>query len=209
MQVHELQPGKGARSRRKKCIGRGGKRGTYSGRGQKGQRARAGHRIRPAERDLIMRFPKLRGVKNRRRAPRAFVVNVGDLERLFPDTNLVTPRAFLKIRAIKRMGEPVKILGGGEVKRAFTVENVSLSASAREKLEKAGGAVKLPVLSSLRSRRLLRRSRPAVASSDASPKAKSETLPKSAPPVGGRRTPGLRSRFGGVGKEGKKRIGMT
>lgn len=141
MQIHELQPGKGALSRRKKRIGRGGKRGTYSGRGQKGQRARAGHRIRPAERDLIMRFPKLRGVKNRRRAPRAFVVNVGDLERLFPNTDLVTPETFFKMQAIKRRGEPVKILGEGEVKRAFTIQNISLSASAREKLEKAGGTV--------------------------------------------------------------------
>lgn len=63
MQLHELQslhPNK-----KEKRVGRGGKRGTYSGRGVKGQSSRAGHRIRPAERDLIQRMPKLRGFANK------------------------------------------------------------------------------------------------------------------------------------------------
>jgi large subunit ribosomal protein L15 len=63
MQLHELAPTH--RSKDKKRIGRGGKRGTFCGRGSKGQKSRAGHRIRPAERDLILRLPKLRG-KNAR-----------------------------------------------------------------------------------------------------------------------------------------------
>ncbi|OIO49751.1 MAG: hypothetical protein AUJ39_00315 [Parcubacteria group bacterium CG1_02_42_13] len=69
MQLHELAPihiNKG-----KKRIGRGGKRGTYSGRGTKGQKARAGHRIRPAERDLIQRLPKLRGFNNKPKAKKS------------------------------------------------------------------------------------------------------------------------------------------
>jgi len=63
MQLHDLKPLHPNKS--SKRVGRGGKRGTTSGRGTKGQRARAGHRIRPAERDLIQRLPKLRGFANK------------------------------------------------------------------------------------------------------------------------------------------------
>lgn len=66
MQLHTLKPLHSGRS--KKRIGRGGKRGTYSGRGQKGQKSRAGRKIRPAMRDLIQRIPKLRGAGNRRKS---------------------------------------------------------------------------------------------------------------------------------------------
>lgn len=62
MQLHQIQPTHQNKS--KKRVGRGGKRGTYSGRGMKGQKSRAGHKIRPAIRDLMQRTPKLRGVKN-------------------------------------------------------------------------------------------------------------------------------------------------
>jgi len=65
MQLHQLQPAN--KNQKKKRIGRGGKRGTYSGRGVKGQKSRAGRHIRPAERDLIQRLPKLRGQKNKPR----------------------------------------------------------------------------------------------------------------------------------------------
>lgn len=59
MQLHQVQPTH--KNKSKKRIGRGGKRGTYSGRGMKGQKSRAGRKIRPAVRDLIQRTPKLRG----------------------------------------------------------------------------------------------------------------------------------------------------
>lgn len=62
MRLHEVQPTTVNKS--KKRIGRGGKRGTYSGRGMKGQKSRAGRKIRPAIRDLMQRTPKLRGAKN-------------------------------------------------------------------------------------------------------------------------------------------------
>lgn len=61
MQLHELKP-KHKRKKRKR-VGRGGKRGTYSGRGIKGQKARAGRRLKPVIRELIKRYPKLRGYK--------------------------------------------------------------------------------------------------------------------------------------------------
>lgn len=63
MQLHELQPK--TKIKKQPKVGRGGKRGTYSGRGQKGQKSRAGHKIKPAINDLIGRLPKLRGYKNR------------------------------------------------------------------------------------------------------------------------------------------------
>ena len=62
MQLHTLQPTH--KSQSKKRIGRGGKRGTYSGRGVKGQGARAGNKIRPGSRDLMQQTPKLRGSRN-------------------------------------------------------------------------------------------------------------------------------------------------
>lgn len=63
MQLHELQPLHA--NKEEKRIGRGGKRGTTSGRGTKGQMSRAGRRVRPAQRDLIQRLPKLRGFANK------------------------------------------------------------------------------------------------------------------------------------------------
>lgn len=63
MNLHQIAPAN--KSKSKKRIGRGGKRGTYSGRGVKGQKARAGRKIRPATRDLIQQIPKLRGSKNK------------------------------------------------------------------------------------------------------------------------------------------------
>jgi large subunit ribosomal protein L15 len=65
MQLHQIKPAHEANNKDKKRIGRGGKRGTYSGHGMKGQKSRAGHRIRPAERDLIQHLPKLRGSGNK------------------------------------------------------------------------------------------------------------------------------------------------
>jgi len=142
MQIHELKPKKSALARKKKRIGRGGKRGTYSGKGQKGQRSRAGHRIRPAERDLIMLFPKLRGVKNRRKSPRAVVVNIGDLERIFPKNETITPKDFVAAGMIKTEKTPVKILGEGDIKKALNIQGIALSATARKKIKKEGGSAK-------------------------------------------------------------------
>jgi large subunit ribosomal protein L15 len=61
MQLHELKPIH--KSKKRKRVGRGGKRGTFAGRGQKGQRSRAGRKMKPVVRELIKRYPKLRGYK--------------------------------------------------------------------------------------------------------------------------------------------------
>ena len=138
MQLHQLKPLH--RRKKTKRIGRGGKRGTYSGRGQKGQKSRAGHRIRPAERDLFSKIPKLRGVKNKPAQPKPVVINVGDLERVASGTSL-NKKILLEKKIIKKLSRKVKLLGDGEVKKPFVVEDILVSKKAREKLEKAGGKV--------------------------------------------------------------------
>ncbi|HXF43886.1 MAG TPA: 50S ribosomal protein L15 [Candidatus Paceibacterota bacterium] len=138
MQFHNL---KNPYARNKKRVGRGGKRGTTSGRGQKGQKARAGRRIRPAERDLLMRLPKLRGVKNKPRRRPARVLNVGDMVHL-AEGGTLDRETLLKKGFIKKKWERVKILAGGEIKSPIAVSGLEVSASAKTKIEKAGGSVK-------------------------------------------------------------------
>lgn len=128
MQLHNLQ---NINKKKIKRVGRGGKRGTYSGRGMKGQKSRAGRRIRPAERDLMIRTPKLRGYRNRPIEQKTPVINVGDLEKKVTG-DLINPKV---------LGQ-VKILGDGEVKKAFTVEGLKISKTAKAKIKKAGGKVK-------------------------------------------------------------------
>lgn len=130
MQLHLLQrqhPLKDKKTR----VGRGGKRGTTSGHGQKGQKSRSGRRIRPAERELLQRLPKLRGYKNRFRGEKMEVLNVGDLEK-YSQNGVVNE---------KILGKRVKILGDGEIKNSVTVERLPVSKSAKEKIEKAGGKI--------------------------------------------------------------------
>ncbi len=123
MLLHEI---KTARTHLSSRVGRGGKRGTTSGRGQKGQKAHAGRRIHPAQRDLIQRLPKLRGYKNKPKSKKLPVINLYDLERLE-----TIPRG-------------VKILGNGVIRKAIVLPaKTALSKTARAKIEKAGGTVRL------------------------------------------------------------------
>ncbi|MCX6788577.1 MAG: 50S ribosomal protein L15 [bacterium] len=140
MQLNELKP-KNAIRKSQKRVGRGGKRGTTSGHGQKGQKSRAGHRIRPAERDLLMRIPKLRGVKNKPKREVALIFNVGELTKVFPD-GIVSKSIIAEKGLTKGTHIRVKILSGGEIKKPITIDGVEISAGAKAKIEKAGGTVK-------------------------------------------------------------------
>lgn len=137
MQLHTLQPNHPLR--RKKRIARGGKRGTYSGRGIKGQKSRAGRRIRPAERDLLIRLPKLRGFKNASRALEPHVINVGDLDAL--DLSEITVEILKERGLLRRRIKRVKILGDGAVSKPLHLKGISVSKSAKMKIKKAGGSV--------------------------------------------------------------------
>lgn len=146
MQIHEIR--RATPNKKAKLVGRGGKRGKTAGKGGKGQTARAGHRVRPAMRDIIKKLPKLRGHgKNRAksvfyRGPEA-VVNVGTLS-LFQAGEVVTPTALVAKGLIAESfgkNPKVKILGNGDLSVNLSIERCDVSETAREKIIKAGGSI--------------------------------------------------------------------
>lgn len=143
MQLHQLKPKH--KLKKKKRIGRGGKRGTYSGKGIKGQKSRAGRKLVPVIRGMIKKYPKLRGYKFRKRPKSLAVVNIGVLDKNFKDSEVVTPKILLEkelIRRIKGRVPKVKILGGGELTKKLVIENCEVSKTAKEAIKKAGGSIK-------------------------------------------------------------------
>ncbi len=144
MQIHQLKPKH--KLKRKKRVGRGGKRGTYSGRGVKGQKSRAGRKFQPIIRELIKRYPKLRGYKHKSKSKKLAIVNIGILEKRIESKEIITPESLIKkgiIRKIKGRVPRVKILGKGKLTKALTVENCDVSKAAQEAIKKAGGTVKM------------------------------------------------------------------
>jgi large subunit ribosomal protein L15 len=148
MQLHELKP----TQKRKvaKRIGLGGKRGKTSGKGGKGQTARAGNSTRPEMREIIKKLPKLRGHgKNRAKTVNneivsAIVVNVKVLETAFENGAAVNPTTLVAMGIIstrRKKAPQVKILGTGELTKKLTVTGCTVSKSAQEKIKKAGGTV--------------------------------------------------------------------
>ena len=146
MQIHEIK--REHPLKKKKTVGRGGSRGKTSGRGGKGQTARAGNKRRPAMRDIIKKLPKLRGHgKNRSesvfyRGPEA-VVNVGLLS-IFKAGDIVSPITLQAHKLINVRFDKmprVKILGTGELTISLKVEECEVSVTAKEKIEKAGGTI--------------------------------------------------------------------
>lgn len=141
LKLNELRPTPGARSERKR-VGRGTGSGVgkTSGRGHKGQKARAGGGVRPGfeggQMPLQRRTPK-RGFKNRFRTEYA-VVNIEALNGFAAGTT-VTPEMLIEARLVRKLGAGVKILAGGEIDRALTVQAHQFSQAAREKIEAAGG----------------------------------------------------------------------
>lgn len=148
MQLHELKPSTPRKDAKR--IGRGGKRGKTSGRGMKGQLARAGNSSRPEMRDIIKKLPKLRGHGVNRAATvnaervRPVVVNLSVLEARLENGAAVNPKALVAagiINAVRKKAPQVKILANGEVTKKFTVTDCTVSTAARTKIEAAGGSV--------------------------------------------------------------------
>ncbi|MGM0482319.1 MAG: 50S ribosomal protein L15 [Patescibacteria group bacterium] len=133
---------------RSRQIGRGGKRGKTSGRGHKGQKARAGRKIRPEVRDFIKSLPKLRGhSQDAVKRKKYWIVNVSALEERFSDGDDVHPDSLFDKGLIEKKIKPsskkgVKVLGHGELSKKLVVSGCELSSSAKEKIEKTGGKVK-------------------------------------------------------------------
>jgi large subunit ribosomal protein L15 len=140
MKLHDLTPAKGSK-KDKKRVGRGpgSGLGKTAGRGHKGQRSRSGYSRRPGfeggQMPLVRRLPK-RGFTNIFRKEFA-VVNLADLAELEGE---ITPELLAETGRVRR-GRMVKVLGDGEITRALTVKAHAFSASAREKIEAAGGTV--------------------------------------------------------------------
>ncbi len=145
MQIHDIQPKtKRAKSRQ---VGRGGKRGKTSGRGTKGQNARAGRKIRPEIRDMIKRLPKLRGrgVNSFKSfAIKPIAINLTALA-VFNDGEKVTPSTIMNkgiLAAYKGRVQAIKILGTGEISKKINVSDCEVSESAKAKILAAGGSIK-------------------------------------------------------------------
>ena len=143
MQIHQLRPKH--KNKGKKRVGRGGKKGTYSGKGIKGQKSRAGRKMVPIIRELIKRYPKLRGSRAFVLDNYSAVLNLKTLEKISKDKEIISPENLIKkgiIRMIKGKTPDVKLLGQGKLTKQLIVENCKVSKTAKEAIEKAGGTIK-------------------------------------------------------------------
>jgi large subunit ribosomal protein L15 len=144
MKLNEIRPAEGA-THSKKRVGRGvgSGHGVYSGRGLKGQKARAGGsrpaRFEGGQLSLALRLPHKRGFVNIFKVEYT-PVNLASLER-FPDGAEVTPDVLVDAGIIKSSKEPVKVLGDGELSHALIVSAHKFSVSAKTKIETAGGTI--------------------------------------------------------------------
>ena len=145
MRLNDLAPEKGQR-KKKKRVGRGVASGTgkTAGRGNKGQNARSGGGVRPGyeggQMPIHRRLPK-RGFKNPFKKIFA-IVNVQDLNRFEADS-VIDEVAFIKSGLVKGDRDGIKILGNGDVEVPVTVRINKISASARQKIEAAGGKIEV------------------------------------------------------------------
>jgi large subunit ribosomal protein L15 len=153
LSLSNLQPAQERKDRKRIGRGLGSGKGRYSGRGIKGQKSRAGsHKMRPGfeggQMPVHMRTAKERGSTSKDAMPigpfRTYSqpVNVASLERFDAGTE-VTPELLKEVGLIRSIKKDVKILGNGDLKTKLTVVAHSVSATAREKIEGAGGAVTL------------------------------------------------------------------
>ena len=143
MQLHELK--RKHKNRTKKRVGRGGKHGSYSGKGIKGQKSRAGRKMEPIIRSLIKRYPKLKGYRSFRFDKDFAVVNLEVLEKNTKDGEIINPENLIKkgiVSKIKGSTPKVKILGTGKITKKLVVENCKTSKSALDAIVNAGGSVK-------------------------------------------------------------------
>jgi len=144
MQIHDLK--RRTKNKKRMLVGRGGKKGKTSGRGTKGQNARAGRKKRPELRDIIKKYPKLRGYAFKSHTDKPAIVKIADLELTFKSGDKVNPTVLVEkglVALVSGRIPKVKILSNGETTKSFTVEMCTVSAGAKVKLEKAGGKIVL------------------------------------------------------------------
>ena len=146
MNLHNYSPNPGAKKRVKRLgCGESSGLGKTSGKGHKGQKARSGSGTRVGfeggQMPLHRRLPK-RGFNNFDFRDVFGAVNVGDLDGRFEAGALINEESLRESGLLNGRCDKVKLLGDGEVEKSFTIEVDKVSASAREKIEKAGGSIK-------------------------------------------------------------------
>jgi large subunit ribosomal protein L15 len=144
MQIHTLKLKK---RKKKKSVGRGGKKGTYSGRGNKGQKARSGVSIDPlfegGRSSLVDRMKKIRGFKSIK--AKALTLDIVKLGNKFKDNDLVNRETLIKKGFFDKMeiqGKRIKILGNSSIKIKLKIgQDILISAAAQKAIETAGGEI--------------------------------------------------------------------
>lgn len=147
MRLHDLKPNPGAKHRRKRLgCGESSGHGKTSGKGHKGQKARSGGSIRPGfeggQMPIFRRLPK-RGFSNVAFRQVFGIVNIDELEKRFEGGAAINEKLLRGAGLVRGKLDGIKVLGRGEITKAFHVEADAISASAKEKIEKAGGSVTL------------------------------------------------------------------
>ncbi len=146
MQIHDLK--RKTKRVKHRQVGRGGKRGKTSGRGTKGQKARAGRKLRPEIRDMIKKLPKMRGRgihPNKAVGLPISSIGLATLNENFNAGDKVSPKILVERALIRRVDgriPQVKILASGELSKGLQIARCIMSVSAREKIVTAGGSIK-------------------------------------------------------------------
>ena len=145
MNLHDLKPNPGAKHRRKRLgSGESSGLGKTSGRGHKGQKSRSGGGVRPGfeggQMPLHRRLPK-KGFSNVQFRDKIAIVNLSQLNEKFEEGSTVNEKALREAGLVKGQCDAIKVLGHGELDRKLVVVVDAASASARAKIEAAGGSV--------------------------------------------------------------------
>ena len=146
MKLHTLSPAPGSKKApKRKGRGTGSGLGKTAGRGQDGQKSRSGGGVRPGfeggQMPLARRLPK-RGFSNARFKKTFAIVIVGDLN-IFDANTVITPELLMEYGFVRKLNDGLKILGNGEVEKAFTIKAHKISKSAEEKILAGGGKVEV------------------------------------------------------------------
>jgi large subunit ribosomal protein L15 len=189
LNLTSLKPAQSRKDRKRVGRGIGSGKGRYSGRGIKGQKSRAGsHKMRAGfeggQMPIYMRLGKLRGATSKDAMPigpfrtSTAPINVGSLDR-FEDGAEVTPESLVEKGLLKNTKTDVKLLGNGELKKKLTIRVHGISATAREKVEQAGGTVSLLKEPKVKKRKKHAKPKPAAAA----PAAEAAETPERDAPV--------------------------
>lgn len=140
MQIHQI---KGRKLKKSKTVGRGGKRGTYCGRGGKGQSARSGYSRRATfeggRTTIVAQSKKFRGFKSK--AEKNQIVSLDLIENKFETGQTIDPASLKKVGLIANLKRKVKILTKGTITKKFNFKGVLFSKSAKEQVEKTGSTI--------------------------------------------------------------------